>query len=199
MSNKVRLKKSQNPSVLEFKVGKRFPLEKYLKFGEGAIAMFNAHSIDIILLINNLTCDEISELRIGPMKISLYENQNVPFLIFSNKHFCLDLSLKICHFPKLNQNVWLGSDGCLVNIYTVDANNGVLHSIRSVDLQFMEELREILKKQTSMSAGDVDSIISENMVRLSTLQMLDLSLVYQNFPSIIPNNEDQGCEIIMIK
>jgi len=198
MSNKVRLKNRPNPSVLEFKVGKRFPLEKYLKLGEGAVAMFNDHSFDIILLINNLAKDEISEIRSGPLTISLYENQNVPYLIISNKHICCDLTLKICHFPQLKQDVWLDSEGSLVNIFTVDTKNGGLQSIRSLGLQFMEEIRTILKKQTRMSAIDVDSIISENMARLSAFQMLNSSSASQTLPSFIPNEGEQGFDIIML-
>ena len=198
MSNKVHLKSRQNTSVLEFKVGKRFPLEKYLKLGDGAIAMFNDHSFDIILLINSLSKDEISELRSGPLTISLYENLNVPFLILSNKHFCIDLTLKICHFPQWKQDLWLGSEGSLVNIFTVDTKNGVLQSVRSLGLQFMEEIRVILKKQTRMSAIDVDSIITENMARLSAYQMLNLSSASQTLSSFKPSEGEQDFQIIMI-
>lgn len=198
MSNKVRLKSRHNPSVLEYKVGKRFPLEKYLKLGEGAIAMFNDHSFDIILLINNLAKEEISELSSGPLTISLYKNQNVPFLILSNKHFCFDLTLKFCHVPHWEQDLWLGSEGSLVNIFTVDSKNGVLQSIRSFGLQFVEEIREILKRQTRMSTIDVDSIISENMARLSAYQMLNLSSASQTLSSFKPSEGEQDFQIIMI-
>lgn len=154
-----------------FEVGKLFPWEKYIGLGDTTVAVFNNASFDVVVSFVGPTQDEIKLFRKGNLKTGLFNYKNVPFLYFDFSSYSVDVSLNINKLNDVEIDDWLNADANVINLFLIDGNTGILHAQRTISINYMEDIRDILEVQTQLSKEETDLLISEATYKYTTDQM----------------------------
>ncbi|KAA6348494.1 hypothetical protein EZS27_004094 [termite gut metagenome] len=160
--------------MITYEVGKPFPLPKYLNRGESTVAILNESFFDLFVSLHGITSNENNAFRKGKLTIFLYENKSVPFIIcdFGN-NFSFDVSIDITKMNKDQQEKWLNSDVNLISLYLVDAATGILQAMRTITINFAEDIKDICERQSEFDS--VQDAINETLEKNNTADMIKKS------------------------
>lgn len=149
--------------LVRYEIGKIFPLKKYLNLGELTVAIFTSSSFDILVSFDNVTKVEVNVFQKSEFEIGLYSENNVPYIYvnFTDKDnpFSFDVSMNIKKLTKEQEDEWLDYESNVVNLYLVDSNTGVLKAMRTISIDFMNDIKDILEGQVNMTMDEVNSSI----------------------------------------
>lgn len=149
--------------LVRYEIGKTFPLKKYLNLGELTVAIFTSSSFDILVSFDNVTKVEVNVFQKSEFEIGLYSENNVPYIYvnFTDKDnpLSFDISLNIKKLSKEQEDEWLDYESNVVNLYLVDSNTGVLKAMRTISIDFMNDIKDILEGQVNMTMDEVNSSI----------------------------------------
>lgn len=154
-----------------FEVGKPFPWKKYIGLGDTTVAVFNNASFDVVISLVEPTPEEIKLFRKGNLKTGLFNYKNVPFLYLDFSNYSVDVSLNINKLNDVEIDDWLNADANVINLFLIDGNTGILHAQRTISINFMEDIRDILEVQTQLNKEETDLLISEATYKYTTDQM----------------------------
>lgn len=163
--------KQSSSNLLKFEVGQMFPIEKYVGRGELVVGAFNEASFDVIISLFDVTSQEINVFRKGEMEIGLFEYKNVPFLYLDFRDFSFDFALNINKLSEKDIDTWLNMESNLVNLYMIDSESGILKGQRMISISFLEDIRDVLAKETELTVSEVETIISEVNSKYTTKQI----------------------------
>lgn len=154
-----------------FQVGKRFPLEKYIGLGDLTISVFNTASFDIVVSFVDPSPEEIELFRKGELEIGFFNYKDIPFIYLDFRKYSVDVSLNINKLNEKDMDAWLNAEGNTIHLYLIDGNMGILKAQRMLGLNFMEDIRDTLEKQTELTQKETDALITEATNRFLTTQM----------------------------
>ncbi|MGZ2609492.1 hypothetical protein [uncultured Bacteroides sp.] len=156
-------KDNKESTFVRYEVGKTFPLKKYLNLGELTVAVFTSSSFDILVSFGNVTKAEVNVFQKSEFEIGLYSENNVPYIYvnFTDKDnpLSFDVSMNIKKLTKEQEDEWLDYESNVVNLYLVDSNTGVLKAMRTISIDFMNDIKDILEGQVNMTMDEVNSSI----------------------------------------
>lgn len=170
--------------MIKYEVGARFPHEKYLGRGEVIIAILNENLFDVLVCLYNVSVEEIKAFRKGRLEFSLYENSNIPFVIFDlGNGFSFDVSIDVSKLTEDQQDAWLNARANAVNLFLVDAGTGNLIAMRmiGIDMKIIDKIRDICEEQTEMEPGEVERKISNIISVIPTETMIHHRILKQEF------------------
>lgn len=165
-----------------YKVGSKFPHNQYLHRGEITASMLNTSFFDVVCVLSSLTRQEKREWKKSKLSIALYEQLNVPFLVFDFGTWNFDVSINI-HKVKSQKNIenWLNSEGNTITLFLVSAETGNLEAMRyiSIHSKIANKIREICKNQKAFPLEKIDINTQQIMLVKSTNEMLRESKLKQ--------------------
>lgn len=118
---------------IKYEVGKRFPDERYLNQIETTAAIINTAFFDVFCSFHEPTTEEIRLFRKGKLDVYLYENSNIPFLIF-DMGFSFEVSIDVTKIPEEKQDDWLNSEANIITMFLVDTGTGIMQGIRTISI-----------------------------------------------------------------
>lgn len=156
-------KDNKESTFVRYEVGKIFPLKKYLNLGELTVAVFTSSSFDILVSFGNVTKAEVNVFQKSEFEIGLYSENNVPYIYvnFTDKDnpLSFDVSMNIKKLTKEQEDEWLDYESDVINLYLVDSNTGILKAMRTINIDFMNDIKDILEDQADMTMDEVNSSI----------------------------------------
>lgn len=170
--------------MIKYEVGTRFPHEKYLGHGEITVAILNENLFDVLVCFNGVTTEEVKAFRKGKLEVSLYEQSNIPFVVFDlGNGFSFDVSLNILLLTDEQQDAWLNAQANVINLYLVDAGTGNLLAMRmlGIDMRIIGKIRDICELQTEMEVKQVEAKISSIVSVIPTETIIRHRVFKQEF------------------
>ena len=149
-------------------IGNRFPIEGYLNNNGISVSILNTRFFDIFISMSNPTPSEIKDFNYGTFILSMYKTNNTPFIICEYGCFRCDVNINIHKQTSDFRSKWINGKSDVINIYLVDANSGIVLSIKEISLPFAQDIRDMLKKQPR----NADSIIVNAMNSTTTKEMI---------------------------
>lgn len=67
--------------------------------------------------------------------------------------------MNIKKLTKEQEDEWLDYESDVINLYLVDSNTGILKAMRTINIDFMNDIKEILEDQADMTMDEVNSSI----------------------------------------
>lgn len=158
--------------MIEYKVGERFPLKNYVDRGEITVAVVNDVLFDIVVSLGGITAEEKKAFRKGAVTLSLFRYKDVPFIVvdFGNG-FSFDVSIDVTKLTEEQQERWLNEPGNIVTLFLINAHTGVLEAMRTLGINFAEELKDICEVQSAHTPAYVQGVIEQALDLLETSTM----------------------------
>lgn len=163
---------------MKYEVGQPFPDQRYVQ-RDAAIAIFTESFVNITITMESLSRSEIEAFKSRSFTIALYKSQNIPFIAMQFQEFSIDASLDITLLTAEQQENWLNQNANVMNIFLIEATSGILTAIRTVGVNFREELKDILEEQTAET--NIDPAIDNIRNRVTTEEMLVRAVKRQKF------------------
>lgn len=166
-----------------YETGKPFPHPNLVPGAEVARVQFTSSFIDVVLYANNITTDELQTFRKGSLTYGIFQEKNVPFMVFDLSGWTFDCSINLLKVPDDKADQWLNNEGNILTLFLVDAQSNVLLAMRQIGAphELSEYVRDILDNQVNgyESPVQVDSIITQLTNSLTTDQMIKKSKLWK--------------------
>ena len=158
--------------MIAYKTGERFPHSKYLNRGEICCAMPAGDFFDVLCCISSPTSEEIKQFKNGKLTVYLFEQSNIPFLVF-DMGFNFDISIDATKVVKEKPD-WMQQKANVVNMYLVDARTGILKAMRMISFpdNFVYKIRDVVTEQLKMNNVNIEVEISKILNRYATEMMM---------------------------
>lgn len=169
--------------MIKYEVGKEFPFPHPNRGAELCVSDISTSFFDVKCYLNTPSSEEIKDFKKGKMTIGVYVYDNCPFVILNFKNWNLDVSINVLKIKSDDQrNEWLNTKGNIINLYLIDSNSNVLKAMRTVSVNFSEDIRDILEKQTeSFDNVQEVEIRIEEIQHLTTAEMFSRVKYKQTF------------------
>lgn len=160
--------------MIKYEVGTRFPHEKYLNRGEVTVAMLHENFFDVVCVLSNISPAEKKDWRKGNLSVYLYEQNNIPFIVFAFNSWNFDVNINIGKINGNNIDTWLNSETNTINLFLVEDTTGNLEAMRLISIpgKMAERIRDICERQTEMDMVRVDLLIQSALTDLPTEYMI---------------------------
>jgi len=166
--------------MIKYEVGQKFPHDQYLSRGELTVSILNEAFFDVFVSLNGISHDEKETWKKGKMTVSLYSDQNIPFIIFDfGNGFSFDVSIDIKKVLDDKVDDWLNSEANSINMYLVDADSGILVAMRMIGISFAENIRDICERQTYLI--NTEEKINNILSTTTTAEMIKNASKKQHF------------------
>lgn len=168
-------------NFVKFEVGARFPWEKYIGIGEKCLPVLNPTSFDIVVSFIDPTSEEIKTFRKGMLEFGLFNYKNVPLIYLDFQSYTLDVALNINNFLSQEKiDNWLNAKSNIINLFLIDNSTGILSAQRLISINFMEDIRDILEKETQYTQEETEKLIIEAS-HLFTIQQMQKGAIKKMF------------------
>ena len=161
--------------MLKYEVNKPFPFPHPMPGAEITLSDITTGFFDIKCYMSNPAPDEIKDWRKGKIVTAIYEYQHCPFFIADFGSWNLDASINILKIKTEEQREdWLNAEGNLVNLFLIDSSTNILKAMRTIGVNYSEQLRDILEQQTEdyEDAASVEKRIAEIQHTVTTPEMI---------------------------
>lgn len=160
----------------KFEVGKLFN-EGVTKYKEGVLFDIDDNGCNLIIRFNAPSNNEIQAIKQSKIKIGYYTEGEAIFMLFKfeginwiDAPYSVKLSKNLTKIEEINDG-----QGLAINIYLVDANTGILKSMRLVGLPtgFSRKLKLAIEKQMSMSFENYNQTVNTIYRKYTTKKLVD--------------------------
>lgn len=163
-----------------YAVGQKFPDEMYCNIPETNIAITTDGFFDLLMSLH-----EVSEIEFKAfaetLTIGLFVVDDIPFIIFNfNGIFSTDVSLNLSTAEIHDANKWLNSDGNMINLFLVDNDTDIILGIRTIAVNFADDLRAVLRQQLK-NMDSIQERINVILDNYSTEYMMEHSIKTYTF------------------
>lgn len=167
----------------KLEVGKHLKKE-ITQYREGIKFDIDDNGANLFIYFNNPTNEEIKEITKGYIKLGYYKEGNVILMLFKfgnqqwmDAPYSIHLSKNLSTLQEVTEG-----KGYAVNVYLVNASNGILEGIRLVGMnnRISKMLREDLIKQKEMSFENYDINLQNIFRKYSTRVLVSMSKVVSN-------------------
>ena len=128
------------------------------------------------------TMKEITSFESSDFKIGIYQEKEIPFIIFSSKELWFDTSINIFKMKNKTRNPWFKSKANSLTLILCDSMSNIIKGIRIIGLQsdFVSDLKGILLKQNKSykNSNEVDIMIDYVYENLNLDQMIQKGKIY---------------------
>ena len=156
--------------ITTYETQKRFVHEKYLNKGEMTVAMLNESFFDLVCVLKGITTHELKDWKKGKLTVYIYEEMNIPHIIFKFETWSLDVNINILKAEKEEIDKWITSNSNIINMFLIDETTGILKAMRviSVPEGFAGAIRDICRKQLTYTVQDINRIVMQTIREIPT-------------------------------
>lgn len=164
--------------MIKYEVGKQFPHAKYLGKGEITVAMLNTAFFDVVCALGNISQSEKKDWKNGKLTVFLYENEDIPFIVFAFDNWNFDVNININKVKADEMDCWLNSEANIINLFLVEATTGNLEAMRmiSIPANMAERIRDICERQSGSNDRDVNNKMNSILELVTTQTMISKSI-----------------------
>lgn len=160
----------------KLELGKLFN-EGVTKYKEGIVFDIDDKGSNLIIRFNTPSNSEIKAIKQGKLKCGYYTEGEAIFMLFKfegiqwmDAPYSVKLSKNSTKIQDINDG-----QGLALNIYLIDANTGVLKSMRLVGLPtaFSRKLKSVVERQRLMSFENYHQTINTVYMKYPTKKLVD--------------------------
>src|SRR5579859_1737618 len=148
-----------------YRVGDIFPDPDFAGI-TGSAALLTNDSFNAALFTPDIPKEADTLFRKGTARYGIFTRDHIPFVLFLiGTEIIFEMPITLTKMPRDIATRWLDNPKAnAVNLYLVDQRNFILKSIRSmgVSLEFMDNLKETLRKQYNYYASDLEAVRALN-------------------------------------
>ena len=163
----------------KLEVGKLFK-EGVTRYQEGCRVDLNDTGFNFCIYFNRPTDDEIYDITKGDFKFGYYLEKNVLLLLFKfgtmewmDSPYSVHLSKNLSKIPCIDNS----NSGLALNIYFIDASNGILKGMRLIGLKnkTSKMLLDDIRKQKEMPYKDFSMNLNEIYRKYPTKALVSMA------------------------
>ena len=148
--------------MIEYRIGKRFPHEIYLGKGDVNVAILTNTFFNTANILSNITEAEKSSYKDRKLTVSLFEKDNIPFIIFSLEGWGFDANINVARLNKEQLDLWVDSEANAITLQLVEATTGLLEVLRmiAIPMEMSRKIKDICKAHSDYDPEVVDNHIA---------------------------------------
>lgn len=150
----------------------------------GFMMVINGSSFDIYGLLYGIRSDDAEAFTKEPITISLYIQDEIPFIIGAYGNALFDTYLNVYRIDKYVAKTWLSDlNSTEVNMYLIERTGVVLAATRTIQIHFMEQLKRasVMQLKSYPDAASVNEKAFDLLKRYGAVNMRTDAVMTETF------------------